>query len=132
MTSPIKLGLSVSGNLLYLPNLFPLLSMATTGYKLMTDIKLKHFQFLILLIIFLFSSTISNAQSTKTNADSGWVQITTNLDEFYVVINEDFYNPVLLNNNEYLLLASGKNQLRLVWNTINDWQTQVTVIPAIP
>ncbi len=96
----------------------------------MTDSILKLPQFLLLLLIFLFSSANSNAQSIKTNADSGWVQITTNLDEFYVVINEDFYNPVLLKNNESIQLAAGTNQLRLVWNTINDWQTQVTVIPG--
>jgi hypothetical protein len=76
----------------------------------------------------IFSESVAQFQTLEN--DSGWVQITTNLDEFYVVINEDFYNPVLLNNDEFLLLAAGKNQLRLVWYTVNDWRTEVTVIPS--
>ncbi|MBO6794343.1 MAG: hypothetical protein JJ895_10570 [Balneolaceae bacterium] len=83
----------------------------------------------ILLICFL-SGDVANAQSGDSVADSGWVQINTNLDEFYVVVDEDFYNPYKLENNEAILLPTGSYSIRLVWNTINDWRTRVTILPG--
>lgn len=82
-----------------------------------------------LLLCFLLSA-VTNAQSIDTSADSGWVQINTNLDEFYVIVDEDFYNPYLLENNEVLELPTGTHSIRLVWNTINDWRTRVTILPS--
>jgi hypothetical protein len=80
---------------------------------------------LLLFSLFLFLQTNIKAQSND-NA-TGWIRFDTNIEQFYLIIDEDFENHMLLNSGDSVEVPVGSHQIRMVWNNINDHRSRLVV-----
>lgn len=69
-------------------------------------------------ILFLFSSSQIAAQNTEFS--NAWLKVISNLQQYYVVIDQDFEHPHLINRGDSIKVAPGSRHITIVWETVND------------
>lgn len=74
----------------------------------------------ILILVFLFIPI-------STHAQEGYLQVTTNLDNYYLVVNHDYENVALHKRNDKITLQAGFNHIRLVWEGMNDYEDIILI-----
>lgn len=68
----------------------------------------------ILFLVFFFLPITSRAQV-------GYIEVTTNLESYYLVVNSDYENVTLRSKNERVEVPVGETEIRLIWEGINDF-----------
>lgn len=76
-----------------------------------------NFTFLFLLFITAFPGNLSAQQ---TDSSSTWLKVLVNLEQYYVVIDDDFKNPHLIQRGDSVRIEPGKRKVTVVWQTISD------------
>lgn len=77
--------------------------------------------FIFLMLLWGYSSPVK-AQPPDEVSET-WLKVRTNLDQFYVIIDNDFSQPYLLWNNDSLAVSPGEHEVTLVWKEINDYSS---------
>lgn len=63
----------------------------------------------------------------STHAQEGYLQVTTNLDNYYLVVNHDYENVALHKRNDKITLQAGFNHIRLIWEGMNDFEQVILI-----
>ncbi len=87
-----------------------------------------HRFFLALTFIVIFCSKSLTAQ--QVDSASSWVKVTANLEQYYIVIDEDFKNPHLIDRGDSVRVSPGKSHITVVWRTINDHSFTINAKPG--
>ncbi len=61
------------------------------------------------------------------DAQQGYIQVTTNLDNFYLVLNHDYENVALYKRNDKIPAEVGFNHVRLIWEGMNDFEDIILI-----
>lgn len=70
---------------------------------------------MLLIILFLILIPLS------VQAQEGFIKVTTNLDNYYLIINDDYENVTLRKRGEKIKVPAGNIKVRLIWEGINDY-----------
>ncbi len=71
-----------------------------------------------------------NVFAQHADSLSSWVKVTANLEQYYVVVNEDFKNPHLINRGDSVQVNPGKSHITIVWRTVNDYSFFINAKPG--
>lgn len=74
--------------------------------------------FLTFLFFFLLSSQYTYAQ--QADSTNAWMKVISNLEQYYVVVDQDFEHPYLINKGDSVQVNPGVRHITVVWKTIND------------
>lgn len=69
----------------------------------------------------------SDLSAQKTDSSKTWLIVLANLDQYYLVIDKDFRDAVLINRGDSLRVEPGNRHITVVWQTINDMSFTVYV-----
>lgn len=86
--------------------------------------------FLLFLLITCGLYKIGPAQTPENPISENWLKISTNLENFYLVVDNDFKNSFYLTSGDSVLLPVGRHELRIAWRNINDFVTSVTIVDS--
>ncbi|MFV1884255.1 MAG: hypothetical protein ACMZ7B_07200 [Balneola sp.] len=84
----------------------------------------------LLILISLSQYSFVQAQTSENPPLKNWLKISTNLENFYLVVDDDFKNSFYLTSGDSILLPVGRHELRIVWRNINDFTTSVTIVDS--
>lgn len=73
----------------------------------------------LFLLFFLFSTTEIAAQ--KADSASAWIKVIAELEQYYIVVDQDFEHPYLINRGDSIQVDPGNRHITVVWETINDY-----------
>ncbi|MEQ9092022.1 MAG: hypothetical protein RIE52_13090 [Balneola sp.] len=85
----------------------------------------------ILLLLFVVNNGLlaQDVNDSSENQDSGKLVISTNLEEFYVVIDHDIKGFQKISSGDTLELKKGIHSITLVWETIRDYEFSIFINP---
>ncbi|MFY0696299.1 MAG: hypothetical protein JXR11_00445 [Balneola sp.] len=85
----------------------------------------------ILLLLFVVNNGLlaQDVNDSLDNKDSGKLVISTNLEEFYVVIDHDIKGFQKISSGDTLELKKGIHSITLVWETIRDYEFSIFINP---
>lgn len=64
-----------------------------------------------------------------TFAQFGSIQVTTNIDRFYLVVNNDYLNASIHQKNDIITIESGLQNIRIIWDHIDDYEANILIQP---
>lgn len=88
-------------------------------------ISLKIFLFFSLLNITFFQ--VSLAQANNENQEKNWLKISTQIEEFYLVVDNDYLNSYHFASGDSILLPIGRHELRMIWRNIDDYVSYIEI-----
>ncbi len=88
-------------------------------------ISLKIFLLVSLLSITFFQGSF--AQQINEDQEKNWLKISTHLEEFYLVVDNDYLNSYHLASGDSILLPVGGHELRIIWRNIDDYVSYVDI-----
>lgn len=64
------------------------------------------------------------------DSSSSWLKVLANLEQYYVVVDNDFENAHLVQRGDSIQVKPGVHKVTIVWQTISDNTTYLTVKPG--
>lgn len=89
---------------------------------------IKKLFFLPLLLILLFWTTEADAQENDSLRHS-WLRVITNLEQYYLVIDNDYSTPHLVTRSDSIQVDPGLRKITVVWKKIRDFSFRVNLQP---
>lgn len=93
----------------------------------------KYQKFLLLkltFVLFLVFSCYDKGYAQQEESEEGWLLVRANLEQYFIVVNDDLTNAMLINRGDSIKIKSGLTKVKIVWQTIHDQNFTIDVKPG--